>query len=81
MEQGMDTKSLMEEYLKVKKELDQIRNILRTKDAKHQGKINKYKKKLKDALDMLKKQQEEVTKPLLSELKIKDILAERMKKK
>ena len=55
MEQGMDTKSLMEEYLKVKKELDQIRNILRTKDAKHQGKINKHKKKLKDALDMLKK--------------------------
>ena len=55
MEQGMDTKSLMEEYLKVKKELDQIRNILRNKDAKHQEKINKYKKKLKDAYDMLRK--------------------------
>ena len=39
MEQGMDTKSLMEEYLKVKKELDQIRKILQTKDAKHQEKI------------------------------------------
>lgn len=55
MEQGMDTKSLMEEYLKVKKELDQVRSILQTKDAKHQEKIKKYKIKLKDALDMLKK--------------------------
>ena len=45
MEQGMDTKSLMEEYLKVKKELDQVRNILQTKDAKHQEKIKKVNMK------------------------------------
>ena len=81
MEQGMDTRTIMKDYLKTKKELDQLRDHMRTYDAKMQDKINKYKNKYKEPLKMLKKQQQEVVKPLLSELKLKDLVYDRMKAK
>ena len=67
MEQGIDTKQLVSEYAKLKKEYDFLSDHTHKSSTKLEKELSSVRGKLEQALEQLKKQQETVVKPLVDE--------------
>ena len=67
MEQGIDTKKLVGEYAKLRKEYDFLSDHSSKSCNKLEKELSSCRGKLDEALEQLKKQQETVVKPLVDE--------------
>ena len=76
MEDGIDTRQLLNNYIKAKDLVKKLQHEIKVKWAQENKSL---KKKLEETRDMLKKQQLEVVRPLFQEVRIKDEIISRIK--
>ena len=80
LEAGRNTKYIMEDYLRQKEELQNKLSLISEQKEAYETKLRRTKAKLKDVHGQLSKMFNDVVKPLLTEVKIKDEINERMRK-
>ena len=68
MEQGIDAKAAMKNYLDCKKQLAESEKQRKDEVKRHEDQVAELKSKIANLQDQLKKQHFEVTKPLIQEV-------------
>ena len=74
MEQGSNTKTLLKDFIDAKAEIERLTELNKNLKASHDKRLKKLAEKLKESNRYIVKMQNNVVKPLIQEVKLKEHL-------